>query len=254
MSQVIDIYKALDELAPFSSQTSWDNSGVLVGSLSSKVKKIILTLDITYETAVEAYKIGADLVISHHPVIFSPLKRLDENNPAVVLSKHNITAICMHTNFDIANGGMNDILCEKLDLSPNEGEVLNENDNIGRICCLSKPADVPTVAKWVKDALGCRIVRYNDTGREVSRVGICSGSGAEYFTDALEKGCQLLITGDIKHHDFIDAHNAGISLIDAGHFYTENIFYEKLKAFLLGRFPELEIEVSRKNIDIVNVI
>ena len=254
MAQVNDIYKALDELAPFSSQVSWDNSGVLVGSLSSKAKRIMLTLDITYETAIEAHNFGADLVISHHPVIFSPLKRLDENNPAVILSKHNITAICMHTNFDIANGGMNDILCEKLGLSPNEGEVLNENDNIGKICELSKPADVPTIAKWVKDALGCKALRYSDTGREVSKAGICSGSGAEYFADALEKGCQLLITGDIKHHDFIDAHNAGISLIDAGHFYTENIFYDKLKAYLLSRFPELEIKVSEKNIDIVNVI
>lgn len=253
MAQVNDIYKALDELAPFSSQVSWDNSGVLTGSVSNRVEKIILTLDITYETAIEAHNFGADLVISHHPVIFSPLKRLDENNPAVILSNHNITAICMHTNFDIANGGMNDILCEKLGLSPNEGEILNENDNIGRICSLSKPTDVPTVAKWVKDALGCKALRYSDTGRKVSKAGICSGSGAEYFADALEKGCQLMITGDIKHHDFIDAHNAGISLIDAGHFYTENIFYDKLKAYLLSRFPELEIKVS-KNIDIVNVI
>lgn len=254
MAQVIDIYKALDELAPFSFQTAWDNSGILVDSRLNTVNKIMLTLDITYETAVEAHKIGAELVISHHPVIFSPLKRLDDSDPAVILSKHNITAICMHTNFDIASGGMNDILCEKLGLSPSEGEVLNDNDNIGRICDLSKPTDVSTVAKWVKDALGCKALRYNDTGREVSRVGICSGSGAEYFTDALEKDCQLLITGDIKHHNFIDAHNAGISLIDAGHFYTENIFYDKLKAYLLSRFPELEIKVSEKNIDIVNVI
>ena len=254
MTQVNDIYNALNELAPFSSQVSWDNSGILVGNKSNAVKKIMLTLDITYETAFEANKIGADLVISHHPVIFSPLKFLDESNPAVILSKHNINAICMHTNFDIANGGMNDILCERLGLVPNEGEVLSEKDNIGRICNLSKPADIPTVAKWVKDALGCRVVRYNDTGKKISRIGICSGEGAEYFTDALQKGCQLLITGDIKHHDFIDAHNAGISLIDAGHFYTENIFYDNLKAFLLGRFPDLEIEISRKNVDIVNVL
>ena len=246
MTQTNDIFLALDKLAPFSSQVSWDNSGILVGNKLNTVKKIMLTLDITYETAVEACEINADLVISHHPVIFSPLKFLDESNPAVILSKNNINAICMHTNFDIANGGMG--------LVPNKGEVLNESDNIGRICNLSKSADVLTIAKWVKDALGCRVVRYNDTGKKVSRVGICSGAGAEYFTDALQKGCQLLITGDIKHHDFIDARNAGISLIDAGHFYTENIFYDKLKAYLLNRFPELEIKVSEKNIDIVNVI
>lgn len=254
MAQVIDIYKSLDELAPFSNQTAWDNSGILVGSKLNNVQKILLTLDITYETAIEAHETGADLVISHHPVIFSPLKRLYENNPAVILSKHNINAICMHTNFDIANGGMNDILCERLGLVPNKGEVLNEDDNIGRICSLSKPTDIPTFAKWVKKALGCKILRYTDTGKMVAKIGVCSGAGAEYFTDALQKECQLLITGDIKHHDFIDAKNAGISLIDAGHFYTENIFYDKLKTFLLDRFPDLEIEISRKNVDIVNVL
>ncbi len=254
MIKVIDIYNVLNELAPFSAQAAWDNSGILVGSKSNKVKKIMLTLDITYQTAIEADSIGADLVISHHPVIFSPLKHLDESNPAVNLSKHNITAICMHTNFDIANGGMNDILCERLGLTPNKGEVLCDNDNVGRICDLSKPTDVITIAKWVKNSLGCKALRYTDAGREVSRIGICSGSGAEYFSNAIQKNCQLLITGDIKHHDFIDAQNAGISMIDAGHFYTENIFYDKLKAFLLSRFSNLEIVISQKNIDIVNVI
>ena len=254
MALINDIYKALDELAPFITQESWDNSGILVGSKANKVSKIMLTLDITYQTALEAEEIGADLVISHHPVIFSPLKQLDELNPAVVLSKNNINAICMHTNFDIANGGMNDILCEKLGLVPIKGEVLNDNDNIGRICNLTNPTDVKAIAKSVKDALGCKVVRYNDTGKAVSKIGVCSGAGAEFLSSALVKGCDLLITGDVKHHDFIDAHNAGVSMIDAGHFYTENIFYDHLKSFLLSKFHDIEIVISQKSIDIVNVI
>lgn len=254
MPKVIDVYKALDELAPFSAQESWDNSGILVGSKSDKVKKIMLTLDITCETACEAHDIGADLVISHHPVIFSPLKQLDSANPAVMLSKHNINAICMHTNFDVANGGMNDILCRKLGLVPNKEEVLNDSENVGRICTLSIPADVSYIAKSVKEALGCKVLRYTDTGKKVSRIGICSGAGAGYYTDALNKNCELLITGDIKHHDFIDAKNAGLSMIDAGHYYTENIFYDSVKAFLLSKIPDVEITNSNKNIDIVNVI
>lgn len=254
MALVNDIYRAMDELAPFSSQESWDNSGILVGSKTNTVKKIMLTLDITYETALEAHEIGADLVISHHPVIFSPLKLLDDSNPAVILSKHNINAICMHTNFDIASGGMNDILCRRLGFVPDRGEVLCDRENIGRICNLSEPSDVPTIAKSVKNALGCRVLRYTDTGKKVSKIGICSGAGAEFFTDALEKGCELLITGDINHHDFIDAKNVGISMIDAGHFYTENIFYDSVKSFLLSKISDLEIVSSQKNIDIVNVI
>lgn len=254
MALVNDIYKALDELAPFSAQETWDNSGILVGSKTNKVKKVMLTLDITYATALEAHEIGADLVVSHHPVIFSPLKQLDDSNPAVILSRHNINAICMHTNFDISSGGMNDILCRKLGLTPEGGEVLCDRENIGRTCYLTTPCDVPTIAKSVKDALGCRIVRYTDIGKKVSKIGICSGAGAEYFSDALEKGCELLITGDVKHHDFIDARDAGISMIDAGHFYTENIFYDLVKSFLLSKIPDIEIVVSQKNIDIVNVI
>lgn len=254
MAQVIDIYKALDELAPFSAQESWDNSGILVGCKSSEVRKIMLTLDITCETAREAHEIGADLVISHHPVIFSPLKKLDSTSPAVILSRYNINAICMHTNFDIASGGMNDILCRKLGLVPNKGEVLIESENLGRVCSLSSPSDIPSVAKSVKKALECRVVRYNDTGKKVSRIGICSGSGASYYLDALEKNCDLLITGDIKHHEFIEAQNAGLALIDAGHFYTENIFQETVKAFLLSKIPDLEIVFSQRNVDIVNVI
>ena len=256
MPLVNDIYKALDTLAPFITQEAWDNSGILVGSKSNTVSKIMLTLDITYQTALEAKEIGADLVISHHPVIFSPLKQLNEANPAVILSKHNINAICMHTNFDIASGGMNDILCERLGLTPIKGEVLSdsENENIVRICNLAKPTDVGAIAKSVKEAPGCRVVRYNDTGKAVTKIGVCSGSGAEFFPYVLAKGCELLITGDIKHHDFIDANNAGISLIDAGHFYTENIFYDNLKSFLQRHFPEIEIAISEKNIDIVNVI
>ncbi len=254
MALVNDVYNALDELAPFSFQTSWDNSGILVGNKLNTVKKIMLTLDITYETALEADKINADLVVSHHPVIFSPLKKLDDHNPAVILSKHGINAICMHTNFDIASGGMNDILCRKLGLISERGEVLCDSENIGRICNLKIPSDVPSIAKSVKEALGCRVLKYTDTGKNVSRIGVCSGAGAEYFFDALQKGCQLLITGDIKHHDFIDAKIAGISLIDAGHFYTENIFYDLVKSFLLSKIPDLEIEISQKNADIVNII
>lgn len=254
MPQVIDIYNTLDELAPFSAHEKWDNSGILVGCRYDNIKKIMLTLDITHKTAYEAQEIGADLVISHHPVIFSALKNLSPDNPAVILAKNNIAAICMHTNFDVANGGMNDILCKKLGLIPNKYEVLNNGENIGRICILNEPSDISAIAESVKKALGCKVLRYTDTGKHVSKIGVCSGAGASYYTDAVQKNCELLITGDVKHHDFIDAMNAGISIIDAGHFYTENIFYDSLKAFLESRFSDIEIVISQKNIDIVNVI
>lgn len=115
MVKVKNIYDKINKLAPFSYQEKWDNSGLLVGDSDSKVEKILLSLDITNDVVSEAVNGGYDMVVSHHPVIFHPLKTLSNEEPAVRLAKNNISAICAHTNLDIARGGINDIIAEKLD-------------------------------------------------------------------------------------------------------------------------------------------
>lgn len=254
MIKVSDIYKEIDNLAPFSAQLEWDNSGLLVGNMDNEVKKILVTLDITCDVAKEAIEKGCDMIISHHPIIFSPLKRLDDNEPVVMLAKNNISAICMHTCFDVADGGMNDILCRTLGFTPQLNTVLDDEENVGRIIKLQKDMSVLEVACLIKEKLGNKSVKFYDTKEVVDVIGICSGSASEFIFEAKEKGCDLFITGDVKHHDFINAKNIGLSIIDAGHYYTENIFFDTLKNYLNSRILELEIINSEKNIDIVEVI
>ena len=114
--------------------------------------------------------------------------------------------------------------------------------------------NVRELAQRAKDVLGCRVVRFSGGEREISRVGVCSGSGGSFLADAAEKGCQVLLTGDVKHDVFIDGENMGVSVIDAGHFYTENSFCEFIAGELKNKFSDLRVEIAVSNRDIVEVI
>lgn len=246
MTTVNEIYKKIDGVAPFINAEKWDNCGIIVGGGSKKVSKIITALDITKEVAKEAVVIGADLVISHHPVIFSPLKNLDDNNPAVILSKNNISAICAHTCFDVAKMGMNHILCKKLGFKELVNTPLDYDDGIaiGNVCDLEHEIEIKKLAEIIKTRLGCEIVRYNNVNKTAKRIGICSGSGGSYITGALKNQCDVLITGDVKHDVFVDAENMGLTVIDAGHFYTEVVFCEWVNNFLKSFYPEISISMA----------
>lgn len=247
------IYNFINDFAPYSLQEGYDNSGINVGDGEKEVKKILLALDVTNEVCDEAEKGKYDLIITHHPVIFRGLKSLDSKNAAVKLVKNDIAAISMHTNFDAAKGGMNDILCEKLGLVPAESLCVENGVPMGYICeydeCTAK-----SLAERAKKALGCRVVRYNDGEKIVKRVAVCSGSGGSFMKNAVSKTCDAYITGDVKHDIFIDAHNAGLSVIDAGHFYTENIFFDFLITKLKEKFSDIQISKAESNVDVVEVI
>jgi dinuclear metal center YbgI/SA1388 family protein len=254
MITVGDIYDYIDEFAPFSQQQSYDNSGLCAGSRDMPVKKVLTALDITCEVADEAKAEGCELVISHHPVIFRPLRTLSPRNPAVMLVSNGIAAICAHTSYDSAAGGMNDILCEKLGLEISDTLAYEEGKPIGYVCKLNFESSAAHLAAHCKKRLGCKTVRYSETAKSISRVGVCSGSGGDLLFEAAAKGCQALITGDVKHNEFIDAKNIGMCLIDAGHYYTENIFHRALAEKLAERFPELVFVQAKSGTDPVTVI
>lgn len=247
-----EIYNYIDSFAPFCAQESWDNSGILVGDYSKEVKSIMLCLDITKEIAYEAVNKNVSLVISHHPVIFSPLKALSPDNPAVILSSGGVSAICMHTSFDFANGGLNDFLAEKLNIGKVLDGSIEDETGLGRIIELDTEISSRELAEKVKETLLCKAVRLNLAEKQIKRVGIISGSGAGYYPLAMKKGCDALITGDVKHDKFIDAQNDGFSIIDSGHYYTENIITEYLTDRLKG-FAE-NIFVADSNRDITEII
>ena len=148
---------------------------------------------------------------------------------------------------------MNDVLCKMLGLKPES--ALHEEHGVGcGYVCECDGMNVRELAQRAKDVLGCRVVRFSGGEREISRVGVCSGSGGSFLADAAEKGCQVLLTGDVKHDVFIDGENMGVSVIDAGHFYTENIFCEFIAGELKNKFSDLRVEIAVSNRDIVEVI
>lgn len=242
MMTVKEIYDIIDGYAPFSTQESWDNSGLLAGCHSAQVTKALTALDITADVIREAAQLGAELIISHHPIIFHPLRMLDTSpdaeNPTAMLIRHGINAICTHTPFDMAPMGMNkglyELLCQPLGLSTASRplEDCGEGRSIGRIYELGQPLTAREAAKCLKTALGCTCVRYTCGDNIIKSCAINSGSGNSFVTLARELGADCLISGDLKHDALISARNMGFSVFDCGHYHTERIFMGLMKEWL----------------------
>ena len=255
MATVREIYQYLDGLAPFSLQMEFDNAGFLVGRGERAVSKILVSLDITEEVAEEAAELGAELIVSHHPVIFRPAKSVTDGDPdgrvLLALAEHRIAAICAHTNLDAVAGGVNDALAQKLGLVQIEQLHQDGVDGSGRPYGIGRvgsttggPMYAPAFAAFVKEALGANGVRYVDAGRPVRRVAVGGGACGDLMGDALAQGCDTFITSDVKYNGFLDARALGLNLIDAGHFPTENVICPVLAERLKRAFPGLEVRIS----------
>lgn len=231
MATVKDIYNFIDLLAPFNMQEEWDNSGFLVGNENSEVKKAVFALDITSEVIKQAANFGADLIITHHPVIFKPVSDITADSLVYKLIKNNISIICTHTNYDKAVDGVNDILCRKIGFESFikcDGICLN-------IGLLKSEMPLADFVSYVKKLLGGTI-RYNNGTDTVKKIAVCSGSGSDYLMLAQKMGCDALLTGDGGHHTFLDANEYGISLVCAGHFETEVIAMSPLMKKIKNKF------------------
>ncbi len=221
MATVKDIYNYIDSIAPFSTQEEWDNSGLLVGDENKYVNRIIFALDITADVVNQAINCNADLIITHHPIIFKPVSNILSDNLIYKLIENGINIISAHTNYDKAVDGVNDILCNTICASKYEkvdGTCLN-------ITYFENSILVDDFALILKDKLR-GVVRYNTLDKKVSKLAVCSGSGSDYLDIAKELNCDALLTGDASHHSFLDANEMGIVLFAAGHFETENIAIE----------------------------
>ncbi|MBR1731918.1 MAG: Nif3-like dinuclear metal center hexameric protein [Ruminococcus sp.] len=236
MTRIKDIIDFTESFAPLVSAMEFDNVGLLVGDKNEAVTKVVVALDITDEVIDEAKENSAELIISHHPVIFDPLKRIEKNSAVYKLIKNDIAALCLHTNLDLSPVfGVNTCLAEAVGVKNCEfveGECLY----IGE---LEKPALNRSFALTVKEALGCSGLRYTLGNKTVKRVAICSGSGGDLAVLAAEKGADALLTGEIKHHEILDADRTGIAVVDAGHFRTEDIVIEPLCKKLGKEFPDV---------------
>ena len=249
MPTVNDIFRKLCEFAPLELQADFDNSGFLIGHSAAQVNKALLSLDITNPVIDEAIELGAELIISHHPVIFSPLRSLiDDSGPAgeklLRMAENGIAAVCMHTNLDIAQGGVNDVLMEKLGA---QALVPLDPDGCGRIGLLPESCSMQEFLALVKGRLGVSGLRYVDSGKPIRRIAVMGGSGGSSLYRAKQAECDCYVTADVKYHQFLDAMELGLSLIDADHFCTENPVIPDLADRLSSAFPDTEFVITRSH-------
>lgn len=257
MTKVKEILEFLDALAPTELKMDFDNVGLLVGNADACVSKVLLALDITDEVIDEAVSIGAELIVSHHPIIFEPMKDVlysDLGGRKIIkLIKNDISAICMHTNLDVAVGGVNDALMRAFgavskDYLEYTGTDSNgEKTGCGRIGELENQMSMSEFLSICKTALNANGLRYYDAGLEVKKLAVMGGSGGSCVQLAKELGCDTYVTSDIKYNSFLDAKELGINLIDADHFCTENVIIPVLHEKLSEEFSECEFRISEKH-------
>ncbi len=258
MTTVKDILAYLETLAPVSMKMDWDNVGLLCGSSSQSVHKILVALDPFAHVCREAAQIGADLIVTHHPLIFQPCKAVTDETSLgrsiLFLASHGISAINAHTNLDCAPGGVNDVLAQTLDLQNIQIIAPTGTDELGQPWGLLRQGIVTEqplsqFLAHVKSKLGCEGLRYVDGGKSVCRVAVGGGSCASELMDAVASGCDTFVTADVKYNQFWDARKLGINLIDAGHFYTENPVCPVIAEKLQSNFPEISVQLSQTHRD-----
>ena len=242
MTELKEIYGYLKELAPLELAEDWDNPGLLV-DCGRPVERILTCLDITGPVVREAQEKGCDLVVSHHPVIFRPLKALQEGQVPCLLLKAGISAICMHTNLDAAPGGVNDTLAQRMGLR----EVEPFAEGMGRIGWINEMS-AHQLAQETARVLHAR-VQWADGGKPIRRLALITGSGCSMLEDAIRAGADALLTGEASHHAALDALAAGVTLVAAGHYATEFPVAQTLATRLGDRFRNLEVLVSETDRD-----
>ncbi len=232
MPTVDEILTVLDEIAPLSTAEEWDNAGFQVGDLEAPIKKALVCLDVTESALEKAKEIGADLIISHHPLLFSPLSDLPADHLIYKLAVAGISNIAMHTNLDKACGGVNDCLAAVLGLTD-----LHEAYGLGRVGTLNCPLSPHDFAVKVKDLLHTA-VRVKEGSRPVKTVGLLGGAGGDVLESAKAADADAFVTGEIKHHQWLAAPD--ITVVDAGHYATENVVVEPLCEMLRERVTDVE--------------
>ena len=254
MTTVADILAFMETVAPRSMKMDWDNVGLLCGSRNTQVTKILVALDPFEHVCQEASDWGAELIVTHHPLIFQALKSITDDTSIgrgiMTLIRSGISAVNAHTNLDCTPGGVNDILAKTLELT--NVEIINPQGDpaYGLLRCgevTEQPLE--TFLSTVKAALGCEGLRYVDGGKPVRKVAVGGGSCAGEMMDAVGAGCDTFVTADIKYNQFWDAKELGLNLIDAGHFCTENPVVAVLAEKIAAEFPEVEVKISENHRD-----
>ena len=257
MATVKDIFDFINTVAPPYMKESWDNVGLNCGRMDKDVRTVLVALDPFEGVCREAAQVGADLLVTHHALLWNPGFITDETQQGrntLFLIEHGIPCINAHTNLDLAPGGVNDTLARVLGLA--DVQVVNPvgTDPEGREYGLLRQGTVneqplENFLLQVKDALGCEGLRYADGGKPVCKVCVGGGACGSELMDAYLAGCDTFVTSDVKYNQFWDAKDLGMTIIDAGHFYTENPVVQVLADKIAAAFPGIRVIVSKTHTD-----
>lgn len=252
-----EIMECLEKVSPKMYAESWDNVGLLVGNEDKEVKKIMIALDASDTVISQAVKEQADMLITHHPMLFSAVKKITAGDfigrKVIELIRADISYYAMHTNYDVCY--MNEAAADKIGLQDKtvlEPLKLNREtgviEGIGRFGTLKEPVTVAELAERVKKEFSLDTVRITgDKTHKVQKAAISTGAGKSMISYALENQMEVLVTGDIDHHSAKDALEQGLQIIDAGHFGTEHFMTESVKTYLEGQYgKELEIIIAQE--------
>lgn len=243
MTTVKDIYSFIDSLAPFDTQKEWDNAGIITGSADTAVNKVVMSLDVTKAAVQKAVGCKAQLILSHHPLIFNAVKRLYSDTALYMCAQNGISVISAHTNFDRAENGINTNLCRILELenvTPVEGTFIVTAD-------LKKEMTASEFARFVSEKLNVSGLRYTNSDRIIRKVAVGGGACDEYLPQAMEYA-DCFVTGDTKYHVMLEAAENDFCIIGAGHYETESMAFLMLKDIISKKFPDVEfISAEQKN-------
>ena len=244
-----EIFDFLDTLAPKELAMDWDNSGLQIGSRKMPVSKVLVALDPFEDTCREAVSIGAQLIVTHHPLFFDPIQAITDETAvgraAAILVQNGISLYSCHTNLDIAHGGVNDCLARALGLE--NVERIGSENLLRRGTVQEQPLE--QFLEHVKARLGCPGLRYASGGKSCQKIAVGGGACADEIAVAAAAGCDTFVTSDVKYNRFWDAQDMGLNLIDAGHFYTENPVCAYLAEKIRGQFPNLTVQISQNHRD-----
>ena len=244
MTTVRDIANYLEERVPSSLRLDFDNVGLLCGFPEREVSRVLVVLDTTLQVIEEARSIGAELIVSHHPIIFTPLRTVCTDAPdarrVIALLQGNLSAICLHTNLDALEGGVNTALAAAVG-----AEISEYWRDIGCFCRLPEELSLKAFLTRMRTALSAKDIRFYDAARHVEHIALCGGAGGDILYEAARRGCDTVLTGEVKHHQWIDGSELGLNIIEGGHFATENVVIPPLADILRQGFPNIDVCLSQ---------
>lgn len=245
-----EIIRTIEAVYPKNYAMEWDNVGLLAGRSDKEVSRVYIALDLTEQVIEEAVKEKADMIVTHHPLIFSPLSAVTDEDfiakRVVKLLQADISYYAMHTNYDILR--MAELAAERIGLKDTEAletVFAEEGKGIGQIGSCERELTLKECCEFVKERFALQSVKvFGDFNQKINRIAILPGSGKSGINTSIKKGADVLITGDIGHHEGIDAAARNLSVIDAGHYGLEYIYIEDMKQFLEKECPQLSVKTA----------